>query len=250
MTAKIEPPKFHLTTCHDNNSMILQFVLFELLKAFEELYKIEHSISEVKLTPTNKLSKSDRVHLHSIASSLAKLMGNTSKNVRITAWTINDGVLAKLKNYCSYFANNLDPDSANGAALLRISDQAWTIGLESLELNRTAQQVPSRGSPNVLGLKTTFERLKTKLLRLAKVVANICTEFHEDENVLFFLLRHREELDRAIKKGFVSKLFSQMFPNGLKKVERILKKKYSSRGFEHLIPVITQKLSELDMAQQ
>jgi hypothetical protein len=61
-----------------------------------------------------------------------------------------------------------------------------------------------------------------------------------EENLLFFLLRRREELDDLHGKDFVARTFKRLFPEG--DVEEWLSDRFQKRGFTHLIPVIKHHL--------
>ncbi|MFQ5728816.1 MAG: hypothetical protein ACE5GN_00455 [Waddliaceae bacterium] len=244
---RYESPKSHLTTYHDNNSIVMQFILFELINAFDIIDEIESLIPEINLDSSKKFSSSDRENLDSLTASITRLAGYTQKYMRIFTWNLNDGILAKLKNYCSFFATNLKPLDADVMALQRHADRAWINCLEALDQIRAAQRPSSGKAPGLLKLKSALEKMITRLRNLTKVIANICHQFREDENVLFFILSHQEELDRLYKTDFVVILFCKIFPKGLADAERLLMKKFASRGFDHLIPIISQKIAALDM---
>jgi hypothetical protein len=69
--------------------------------------------------------------------------------------------------------------------------------------------------------------------------------FHQDENVTFFLLRHREQFDKIFGQDFTKKFFKKMYAGGLPEAGKMMTQKYSERGFENLLPVIATKISEL-----
>ena len=246
MPYRYETPHSHLTTYHGNNAIIMQFIFFEVINAFQEVYELEYLVSQIKLTPTKKFSKSDREHMASITTSISRLAGYTQKYMRIFTWNLNDGILAKLKNYCSYFANNISPDDPDVSALQRNAERAWINCLECIDQIREAEKLPTRGTPDLPSLKTYMEKMVQRLRRLSRVAGNIVLRFKEDENVLLFLLNHQDQLDRLYEDQFVAKLFHKMFPKGLQQAEEFLVEQYASRGFDHLLPQITSKFATLE----
>lgn len=248
MLKNLELPKSHLTAYHGNNSTLIQFILFEMMRAFHESDDIETLLSEITLTPKKKISRKDREHLDSLTASITRLGGYPQKYMRIFTWNLNDATLSKLKNYCSLFAKNLHPNDPYATPLQRNADRAWNHCLESLERINEVQQLPSHEIPDLSKLKTSLKKMINRKRQLARTVKNILPRFCDDENVLFFILRHHEPLDRIFASGFVANLFQKMFPNGKEEAEQFLTKKYSSRGFKKLLPVISKKISFIDTA--
>lgn len=248
MPHRYDSPHSHLTTYHGNNAIIMQFIFFEVINAFQEVYELEYLISQIKLTPAKKLSKSDKEHMASLTGSFTRLAGYTQKYMRIFTWNLNDGILAKLKNYCSFFANNISPQDPEAGALQRNAERAWINCLECIDQIREAEKLPAKGTPDLPALKAYMEKMVQRLRRLSRVVANIVLRFKEDENVLLFLLNHQEQLDRLYEEQFVAKLFHKMFPQGLRQAEAFMAAKYTARGFDHLIPLISSKISLLETA--
>ena len=72
--------------------------------------------------------------------------------------------------------------------------------------------------------------------------------FKEDENVLFFILRHKTQLEEAFGEKFVELLFKKMHRDGSAGIEKLLLKQYSKRGFDTLLPVIKAKMAQLSLS--
>jgi len=69
--------------------------------------------------------------------------------------------------------------------------------------------------------------------------------FRDDENVLFFLLRHQAEFDHVYSASMVSKTLETLFAEGLGAASNFLTGRFERRGFYHLIPLISQKIERL-----
>lgn len=235
-------------TYHHNNGIIIQFVLFELIQAFEQVRQIDESLSGITLTPTKKLSKNDRELLNTIAHAISCLAGYSQEKMRIFTWNLSNGILAKIKAHGSLYANNIDPQNPDTDSLLRHADRAWIHCLDALEHIRAVQELPSNKSPDLSAIHTSLKKMFGRMRRLAKVIESSLDQFRTDENVLYFLLCKKESLDKIYNPDFVCKLFKKMYPKGINEIEKFLMQKYKARGFSHLIPVITQKLAELEPA--
>ena len=69
--------------------------------------------------------------------------------------------------------------------------------------------------------------------------------YHEDENVVYFLLRNKEDFDVIYKTHFINKVFQKMFAEDSNGAGQLLLTKYSERGFENLLNTIAEKISAL-----
>jgi hypothetical protein len=87
------------------------------------------------------------------------------------------------------------------------------------------------------------------LRHLAKSIMKTVTQFQDDENVLYFILRHADHLDHLFKSNFTFKLFSQLFVNGLQGASQLLLQKYAKRGFHQLLPTIRRQISTLQLVR-
>jgi len=230
---------------HDNNGMIIQVIFFELIQAFEKLGSIEQSLAHMNQTAESSLVK--RNLLHTITTDVSSLAGHSQKTMRIFASYLTEGILAKVMTHCSLLANNHDPEDRSMGLLKRHAVRSWTQSMQILDLLRELEQTSSQITSDISSLlRALLEKMVNLLKRLAKMIAKIAVKFHENENVVYFLLMYKDRLDAIYKKGFVSQLFNKMFPEGIRKAEEFLSVKYLSRGFDQLIPLITQKFAELE----
>src|SRR5690348_9764900 len=67
----------------------------------------------------------------------------------------------------------------------------------------------------------------------------------ENENLIFFLLKHREEIDQCMRKNYLHALLLKLHPTGLSELCEKLCDNYHHRGFYFLIPEIKHLMSEL-----
>lgn len=225
-----------------NNSLLIQFVLFELIRSWNEVSEVKTHLSKIKLTPGKRYSKKDKQLLSSCLIHITKLAGYTQQYMRIFTWNLNDGIIAKLKNYTTYFANNLEKQDTDAANLEHSAERAWFNCLECLDLFQEQYSLSFNETANLPALNKITESLHSRLKKLATVTAQILPEFRDDENALLFLLKHQKELAPIYKPGFLKKLFLTLFPNGKEEAECFLNKRYTGRNFKQILPTITEKL--------
>lgn len=207
MPALVKMPQTHLNSFHTSNSLLFQFILHDFLLAYHVL-----STAQPK----------------EIANTMAKLSGASSHHMRLFSWGLDSGILARLKNYCAFFSDNLQ-DESDIVAMYRCADKAWLLSLECLD-NSTEEGV---------------NKVSSQLSKFGKLVDKVALQFSDDENVVYFFLRHHQEFDQVVSRSFVYKLLNKMYPRGVSEAERFLVSRYSKRGFDSLLPAISSKIVEL-----
>lgn len=231
---KLELPPTLLTYYNRNNNIVLQFILLELIHA-------RHDVQEVE-----KLIGNSAIHLDSLFIHVSRLVGQTKKYIRIFSWSLNDGILTRVKNYCSLFVNNRNPPDPRITSLQTHSDRAWINGLESLDLIRLIKKTPSCNTEFEKSLRIVLEKMLKRQQQLIRSIYQALPMFCKDEHTLFFLLRHQSELEILFGEGAILQLFTITFPKGLKTASRFIIQRYAKRGFVHLSHVISQKISQLE----
>jgi hypothetical protein len=228
-----------------NNSLLIQFLLFELEYAWNYVVEYKNLVENIRLTPHKKYTKKDRELLEEAERYIIELAGSTHQSMRIFTWNLNEGTVAKLKQYAAYFANNLDKQDADAIQLVRHTERAWSNCLECLDLTREQLALPTKEPANITTLIRISEKLFVRLQKLAEALAHILPQFRDDENVLYFLLKHQDALAKLWEKDFLPHLFKKLFPNGKEEVECFLKSRYDKRHFSELVPDLTQKIYTL-----
>jgi len=231
---KLELPPTLLTYYNRNNNIVLQFILLELIHARQDTQGVE------------KLLSNPKIPLEPLFVHVSRLVGQTKKYIRIFSWSLNDGILTRVKNYCSFFVNNRNPTNPRIMPLQTHSDRAWINGLESLDLIRLMRQMPSYDSECERSLRIVLQKMLKRLQQLIRSIYQTLPEFCRDEHTLFFLLRHRIDLEVLFGEQAILQLFTITFPKGLKTAGRFIIQRYAKRGFSHLSPVISQKILELE----
>jgi hypothetical protein len=233
----------HQFANHENNGIIIQFILFEMFLAVGLINKIEDTFKKLR---SNSATQQELIG--SLAEAITALAGSSQKSMRIFTSNLNEGILAQTKNYCSYFASNLEPKDPDITGMQRNANRAWKHSLDCLDTIRKLLKNPSCDSQEFSDFNISFERMVHRFFKLVKVVGNVLHKFNDDENVILFLITHTKQLDKLFEKEFVIHTLIKMFPNGIIDAERFLTQKYMSRGFTHLIPSIIQKIAKFEPA--
>jgi hypothetical protein len=226
---QIRLPRPYINSFHLDRSLLFQFILSEFLMVSQELKFISRVASESINGSTDGL-----------ITSLGKLTGPYKERMRLFAWNHSEGFLTRLNHYCWCFEETSAPSEKRGRTLYYHSNKIWQHSMQSMH----DANFPDEGRDRI-SLANRLQKLLKSALHFEKLVITTIDAFHEDENVLFFILRHREQFDEAIGFNFVKSLYNEMHPGGLKDIEKLLVQNYSKRGFHNLLPLITTKLAEL-----
>ena len=85
-----------------------------------------------------------------------------------------------------------------------------------------------------------------KKTKLKEIILKLIPYFHDNENVLYYLLNRQKELNKFYRKPIVSKLFKELFKGGLSDAKAFLIRKFTQREFHHLLPLIDEKMALLE----
>lgn len=224
MTQSLLPAR-HYNAYHQKDSLLFQFILSELISVHREIHGLTLCLEQNE----SKL----------LGEKLGKLVGSSQDFMRLFSWNLGDGMLFKLKNYCALFSHNADTKEKEPLALLHYAEKLWAHCLQTLEAFREAPI-------ECIGLKIPLEKTMNSVNRFSKLIARLIPQFRDDENVLFYIVRHHTEFDALYGPKFTYRLMHRLFQKGLKEAKFFLTKKYKDRGFDNLLPAIDGLISELE----
>lgn len=259
MPAQGRTRPLHSNGYHQNNSLLFQFILSDLIQANRIVKETNQLANRWKQTTAAPfVQQAGNKLFHMLKASISKLVGSSQDYMRIFSWSIENGILAKLKNNCGFFAENSSSEDKNALILQRYANNTWLLCLRCLDIMRAIEHdalvdVLSKAKP--LGtysniLFQTLEKMTLSLQRFSRILIRLLLAFKEDENVVFFLLRSKEEVEGLYGPDSVLKLLQQMYPRGLQEAGHFLLKKYASRGFDNLLPLISSKIAELEACKK
>lgn len=225
---------------HYNNSLLFQFILSDFIRAFESIQLLDSISNRNPMSsPESAYHKNNQEIPNRIEAILIQLVGSKNEAKRAIPWSSNEGTLSKMKALCNLFLQNSDNDEKELIALQHYVDKAWhhcSQGYEALRGNQNKR----------FSLSGALEKASHAMHRFAKLIARVALQFHDDENVIYFFLRHKEHFDKLYGKRFMNKLLSRMYPKGLREAEYFLTKKYLERNFDNIPSQIVSKIAELE----
>lgn len=227
----------HVNAYHKTNSLLFQFILSEFLDVYTEIQKLQTLMdSKLIASPITRNHKIDSVLA---LASLEKLVGSSRDYMRFFSTNFSDGLLAKLRTYCAVFIQNADKDEKELMALQHYADKAWQACLQAMDA--------LYGDPSEhVFILSSIDKAVAAMNRFAKLIARIILQFRDDENVIFFILRHKTQFNKLYGDRFILKTFTKMYPKGLREVHLLLSKRYTERGFDNVLDAIRLLIAELE----
>lgn len=229
-----------LNSYHASNSLLFQFILSDFLAAFLDIQRLD-TLCHRRLLPfvEKTYNEHNQELIQEIEKILERLVGTKNDYIKRFSSSITEGILTRFKMHCSLFSQQSDSDVKELLAMQHYADKTWQTCMLAVDAlgdapNKCAQ------------LFAYLEKASNALHRLGKLIVRLIQQFREDENVIFFVLRHKESFEKAFGKRFINKLFGRMYPKGLREVEHFLIKKYRDRSFDNIIPMISRLFNELE----
>jgi hypothetical protein len=222
---------------YQDNSILIQFMIEEFTQSYRLTLKIKTLIQ-------------DQSHQHRVSnffpSSLIpifnQLVGSPPKFEGASPSGWSKGHLTKFKEYTEHFSRNSSHENKKHFNLYMSVDQAWVTAIHHLELlNSSYLNSYISHSHSLLclfPLKRAFHHLQMQFNQILRYIPRIISEYWNNENVIFYLLRKKEWLTEIYGSDFLHKRFK--FPMTGSEMIDLLIKSYTSRGFETLLPTIQQ----------
>ena len=237
MVKPIQGPSSHFNSYHDDNSLLIQFMIVESAHSFQLAIKLNTLIQEhfdLQKPSSSLLSDLKRILEQLITHHPQQESSSHSR------WT--KGSLTKLKEYCELFSRNSSHQNKHHTTLHMTAHQALLNAVHLQELLNFVMINPaaSDSAPllNLEPFKRTFKAFQTQINRLIRHFPKVLKPFLENENVILCLMRTRQSLIQIYGSDFIDKQFK--WPVKSKKMMDYLCHCYEKRGFETLLPTIRQ----------
>jgi hypothetical protein len=117
-------------------------------------------------------------------------------------------------------------------------DQAFPHHLETIHRFRVTLQ-------KTIALAMQKQDLLFELRELYRLLHPLIFFCKENENLLFFLLKHQKDIAELDHPENLNDLLLTLFPEGLETVQKLVCDNYQRRGFISLVAEIKQLISEL-----
>lgn len=229
----------HVDAYHLNASLLFQFILADFISAFEAIQTLDTICHRKPISLPEHAYEHHQEIPQQIEKILYKLIGAKRDEMRLFSWNFNEGILTRLKSYCSLFSQNADSDEKELMAMLHYADKVMQYCLQGVN---ALHESPDKRTP----LFAALEKASNAMHRFAKLIARVIHQFRDDENVIFFVLRHKQQIDKLYGRRFTFKLLCRIYPKGLREARLFLTKRYMERCFDNLPPIISTMISELE----
>lgn len=227
---------------HHNHSLLFQFILSEFITVHRKIKHLDHLAHHLKLAEQYPLfrDKCEQI-VNELRICLNDLAGSPEV-MRIFVWNLGEGLLSKFKNNCSLFFEKAAFEDKKNLNISKYAHRIWFLCLDALNIVHRIKQEPGTDYSVLLKM---IEKVTVSMHNLERLIVRLLLQFQDDENVIFFLLRHQSQFDEVYGSHFVVNLFKQMYPNGVQEAGHFLLKRYAKRGFSHILPSIASKIATL-----
>lgn len=208
---------------YESIPLLLQFSLTEFFQVFQLFKGIQRFVEAEQFT-------------HALNSMLTKFTGSSPERAKAFFWSPENGCLAKLYYYATFLNDHSISYFPSFPPLEKTCKKSWMLGSHLIEAIDDEKYATTEAILN---------KLHRNIRQIAKELVKVIILLKENENVLFFLLRHRMQLDDIYGQNFTMKLIASLFTRGLNEAQAHLIERYSSRGFEKLSETIRLYFNEL-----
>ncbi|MBJ7449278.1 MAG: hypothetical protein JHC93_02840 [Parachlamydiales bacterium] len=233
-----------------SHGLLFQFLLREFLTVFKVVQHIEHLVGEIEGDALLNFEQTQELPLvlTNLYQAITHLTGKAVINEPHFPWSTDRGCLNKLHHYCYLFAHLCPGHKKETAEMNACVRKAFHSAQESRETTICIHQElvakrPLHGDLTILF--SLLDKIIDNISKASRLIIPITLDYRHDENVLYFILNHRESLDSLYQSSFLSNIFEQMYPGGALEVKEFLIRQYSKRGFHHLLTNINQKMAVL-----
>lgn len=230
----------HFKETFRNKSLLFQFIVSEFISAYQELVHLRKLVNDIDLNAN--INPFDMLSSH-----ITRMSGPFDEYRKLFLWNFEKGMLTKLKRYCQDLIKTDELDNRQLSHLEDYVNKTLLYCLHGLDLLSTLKDQDSsvHYTNQLKPLLKILEKIEGYLIKISAIILSFVPSFRGDENVIFFLLKNHRKLSEIYGPKVTVKLFGKMFPKGLPELENFLYLKYKRRGFTNLLPIISQKISEV-----
>lgn len=220
----------HFNAYYLDNTLLVQFVISEFIITSLLVEKLK-SLTDECLQSKIKLDKASA----QVYETLSVLVGikQYRKPAAFSRWT--KGPLTKLKDYCEQYYRNSGAKNELVESMHSHAYQAWIGALQNMEILNSFQISISKVT--LANVKQSLGILFTSLNSFSKSIPQFIKDNIDNEYVIFFLLRKKEELVHIYGASFVNKLLK------VGKVPELVQS-FTERGFENILSLISTTIQK------
>ncbi len=235
----------HVASYSSNSScsvgLLFQFILSQFLLAAPPIRKLEELLEGLQ---DMHLQEGEGYLLNEISEIIMRdLLGLKSNGKDLSIWDFGKGPLSQLRNLCYELHYALGISRAKFRPLLTHAKKSWSYCLQThdhiclyqLASIKTDQESAAMRTSCIVSLQRSLKHLKG----FQKQLFSLFRHFVEDENVLFFLWRNRQQFDAYYGENFSDQLIAKLFPKGgHERLQQMLVSRYTHREFHQLASCI------------
>lgn len=232
---------------YHSESLLFQFILYDFLHTHGDIIKMIELAAKFSFVSKEKVKAGvKRQVLCELIHISQHLAGSSYAYMRLFSWNHEGEILHKLNNYCALFSRLSTLDPSQSTKFYQHANQMWISCIRLHDLFCSMLDTPQKNwSGPLSNFHAQMARLTNGIKRFTVMLAQIIPKYSNDENIIFFILRHANEFDVIYNQGFVKNLFNKISPDGLDYLQNSIVDKYKNRGFDNLIPIINTKFEEI-----
>lgn len=160
-------------------------------------------------------------------------------------WQAAPRGLEQLYGFCS---PSLGEDHPAAAKMPRWQRQIAKAMASLTEAFQLLQRTTTLDATQQKRLQRFLDQGVVGVHRFSLSLINAVPFFHDDENVIFFLLRYASQLDSYFETGFTSRLLKKMSGKEVPEIVELLIQRYDARGFGALQPLVVASCASLSLS--
>ncbi len=227
MLKQTQGPNQHFRAYYQDNSVLIQLVIAEFVHAYRLIYDIKNFVDNNLLT-AQQLDGS----VSSLFHSLNQLLGNQSnqEHAAISKWI--KGPLTKMKEYCEQFSHNHELDKSH-LNLHSAVYQTWLVAIHNMDLINTFRlcRTMTKNISFTSHVQRSLKRLLSRFNIVTKQIPRVTNLYWDNENVVYFLMKRKQELIDIYGEEEVNKYFKSFAKQAVLTPHLI--RRYQARGFTH-----------------
>jgi hypothetical protein len=194
LSVKMEKVHQHFNAYFLSNRLLIQFVVSEFLAVYSQVHQLKQKSHLLSASP----GLFDEL-LPQIAHSIATLQGTPCESSRPWGCEWRTGGLTKLKKYCEQLSINTFHQNKIHFQMNKNVFRVWISCLHCFEMIKGLQPAPSPFTSTVrpmiaAPLHHALASMSTSLNSVSKLLLKALREFVDDEMIVLFLHKHKEEL--------------------------------------------------------
>lgn len=233
-----------LSPTHYPSHVLFQFILVQFLRTQDAFGKLTAASRQIGLCLANE--NTEQTHIRQALLCATECLAGAASPFRSNfSWNPSHGILSSLKNDSTLFESAFSEEIPEAACIKKQVAKCW---LYCTELRDLATHLRHNSFLNNSAFFPCFQKIEkqmqTALKKLSLAICKAMLHFGSNENVLFCLIRQQKQFDAVFGRTFTKKFIKKVHLN-LDSAHQFLVEAYRKRGFEGLIPEITQKIKSL-----